>query len=38
MVSQMPLLLLLLALVDELPLAPSAVRRGGPVSIRNGCS
>jgi hypothetical protein len=30
MVSQMPLLLLLLALVDELPLAPSAVRRGRP--------
>jgi hypothetical protein len=29
MVSQMPLLLLL-ALVDELPLAPSAVRRGRP--------
>ncbi len=30
MVSQSPLLLLLLALIDELPLAPSAVRRGRP--------
>lgn len=31
MVSQTPLLFLLLALLDELPLAPSAVRRGWPV-------
>jgi hypothetical protein len=30
MVSQTPLLLLLLTLIDELPLAPSAVRRGRP--------
>lgn len=37
MVTQTSLLVQLLALIDELPLAPSVVGRGRPLSTRSGC-